>query len=440
MATPILDQERANLIRGRKSEKTTSLPAWPRKDKELHLVDLETTWVRFSVLNHRTKAEQLREIKQSRNPDLFSSDPLGSVAQTTQYNILRSQGGFGDLKSDLKERGQREPAIVTAEGVLINGNRRSAALRSLFVDDNYMAARYVQCLVLPEDATVEELVDLETELQIARDFKEDYSWVNEALLIEELYDRCNKNFQAVAIRMHREVSDIQSRYERLQQLNQLIELSNGAYLHVDFGEKETPFEELSKHIRNKRPDEAEGVRAVYFLGTLADVNYRDLRHLRRPDAAQLVRAELATDPGLRPLLQHADKLETAQVADPLDDLLGDRDTSVGIAPVLSLLAQKRRDEMIAIPDGPELQVDELFRTIKSAITTAALEAKTEQSDQEAVDEPANRVKKALREIQLATAALPKAQSYKEFDRAELATQVEALQSAMAALEAAIAEG
>jgi hypothetical protein len=401
---------------------------------------LEATWVRFSVLNHRTKAEQLREIKNSGNPDQFSSDPLGTLAQNAQYKILRSQSGFEDLKSDLKERGQHEPAIVTAEGVLINGNRRAAALRSLFADDNHMAARYVQCLVLPEDATTEELVDLETELQIARDFKEDYSWVNEALLIEELYDRCNKNFQAVATRMHREVSDIQSRYDRLQQLNQLIQLSNGAYLHVDFGEKETPFEELAKHVRNKRPDEADGVRAAYFLGTLADVNYRDLRHLRRADAAQLVRIELERDPGLRPLLEHADALDSAQSADPLDALLGDRDTSTGITSVLSLLAQKRRDETIKIPDGPELQVDGLFSTIKSAITTAAVEAKAEQTDQEAVDEPLTRIRKALREIQLATAALPKAQSYNEFDQAEVTTQVEALRVALTQLEAALVKG
>jgi len=417
-----------------------NLPAWPRGQKELHLVELETTWVRFSVLNHRTKAEQLREIKKSGNPDLFSSDPLGTLAQAAQYSILRSQKGFEDLKSDIKERGQREPAIVTAEGVLINGNRRSAALRSLYLDDNYLAARYVQCLVLPEDATTAELVDLETELQIARDFKEDYSWVNEALLIEELYDRCNKSFPAVATRMHRDVSDIQSRYERLQQLNQLIELSNGAYLHVDFGEKETPFEELAKHIRNKRPEEAEGVRTAYFLGTLTDVNYRDLRHLRRSDAAELVREELETDPILQKLLHHADSLASAYVDDPLDDLLGHRVGSAGITPVLSLLAQKRRDESIIIPGGPSLLVDELFSTIKNAITTAAREAKAEQSDQEAVDEPLNRVGKAFREIQLATTALPKARAFKDFDETAFAAQVQAVRSALRQLEETLAKG
>jgi valyl-tRNA synthetase len=108
--------------------------------------------------------------------------------------------------------------------------------------------------------------------------------------------------------------------------------------------------------------------------------------------------------------------------------------------LLSLLAQKRRDETIAIADGPELHVDELFGTIKSAITTAALEAKAEQTDQEAVDEPLNRIKKALRETQFATAALPRAKTYEEFDQAEVTAQVEALKAALTQLEAALAEG
>ena len=57
--------------------------------------------------------------------------------------------------------------------------------------------------MLPDDATPAELVDLETELQIARDFKQDYGWINEAFLIEELFERENKDFARVASRMHR---------------------------------------------------------------------------------------------------------------------------------------------------------------------------------------------------------------------------------------------
>src|SRR5699024_11000532 len=128
---------------------------------------------------------------------------LGELAQEEQYEILRNQEGFNDLKIDLAERKQREPAVVTSDGILINGNRRTAALRSLYLDDDNQSARYVKCLVLPEDATPAELLELETELQVARDFKEEYSWINEAFLIEELFDRLGKDFDKVANRMHR---------------------------------------------------------------------------------------------------------------------------------------------------------------------------------------------------------------------------------------------
>ena len=167
MQNPVLDQERVQYLRARQgasTEKRILLPAWPRKDKELLQVDLEVTWVRFSTLNHRTKSEQMRIVQQLKRPDLFTADPNGEEAQTQQYQILAEQEGFEDLKDDLKARGQQQPAVVTAEGVLINGNRRTAALRSLFRDDDHQPSRYVTCLVLPEDANHREMVDLETEL------------------------------------------------------------------------------------------------------------------------------------------------------------------------------------------------------------------------------------------------------------------------------------
>src|SRR5262249_6246086 len=162
---------RAQFLRARISDKKALLPAWSRSDKELPAVEVEVEWVRFSTLNHRTKAEQLRAIHKADRPDLFTADPLGKEAQDAQYKILCGQEGFDALKADLKERRQQEYAVVSAEGVLINGNRRAAALRSLYREDDHRDSRYMRCLLLPEDATPDELVDLEAELQIARDFK-----------------------------------------------------------------------------------------------------------------------------------------------------------------------------------------------------------------------------------------------------------------------------
>jgi hypothetical protein len=360
---------------------------------------------------------------------LFTEDPLGPIAQDAQYNILHSQEGFGDLKLDLSERGQQDPAIVTADGVLINGNRRCAALRSLYLEDNHPGARYAKCLVLPPDATAAELTDLETELQIARDFKQEYGWINEAFLIEELFERENKDFSRVAKRMHRTKADVQSLYEKLQQVHQLVDLSGGVRQHIDFNDNEAAFDELSKHIKNKQPAEAEAVRSVYFLGTLAGVPYRKLRLLRRPDSAALVQKELERDPSLRKLVAATDCIDaTAAEPDILDDVLGTGPEPGPITPVLTFLAAKKADETIALDRGQSVDVQGVLESIQSAIAAAADEAKEEQKDQVAVSAPMTRVNSAIDEFERALAALPKARTFPDFDGNAVADRVRHLRT------------
>ena len=419
MPNPVLDQERVEFLRARASTRMELLPAWPRPEKELRVVDVEVDWVRVSTLNHRTKAEQLRAVHEAKRSDLFTADPLGKDAQAAQYKILREQKGFEDLKNDLLERRQQEPAVITAEGVLINGNRRTAALRSLFHDDHVLDARYVRCLLLPEDATATELVDLEAELQIAKDFKEEYSWVNEAMLIEELYDREGRDFAHVARKMHREEKGVKELYEKLQQLHQLVALSKGAKLHIDFTENESAFDELAKHIKNKPKPEQDSVRSTYFLGTLAGVNYRTLRHLRRTDAADLVYKELSDNKTLKSFLETVAAAPSAgagAVGDPLDELLGDagKPTAAGhsgdLMGVLGFLATKNPEESIALTNGEKVLVHDLQSTIQSAVEAAAVEAEEDAKDSTVVNAPLARLEEAIAKIQRAVETLPKARA------------------------------
>lgn len=425
---PVLDQERVAFLKARTILGQAQVPAWPRATKDLDLVELEVDWVRFSTLNHRTRAEQRAETARTSNPGLFTTDPLGPTAQDAQYRILRAQESFDDLKQDLRARGQQDPAIVTADGVLINGNRRAAALRSLYLDDDQPAAHYVRCLVLPADATAAELIDLETELQIARDFKQEYGWVNEAFLIEELFERENKDFARVATRMHREVADVRSLYEKLQQVHQLVDLAGGVRQHIDFNDNESAFDELAKHIKNKQPAEAEAVRSVYFLGTVANVRYRKLRHLRRPDAAALVHKELVGDPSLNQLLQAAEaSAGSASEPDILDDALGTAAESGPLTPLLALIAGKRPDEAVALGDGGMAEVQDILDSIQSAINAAADEAEEDQRDQTAQLTPLTRADKAITELERALAALPRARAFSGFDEPGMAERVSRLQ-------------
>ncbi|MCT9931451.1 hypothetical protein N5079_14620 [Planotetraspora sp. A-T 1434] len=434
MSIPNLDPDRAAFLEAREKRSQVTVPAWPRSDKDLPQVEVDVTWVRFSTLNHRTKAEQLREIHRTGRDDLFRTDPLGPEAQQAQYDILRGQEGFDALKADLEERGQQEPAILTAEGVLINGNRRCAAMRSLYEDHN-LRFQYVKCLVLPQDATKPELLYLEAELQVARDFKEAYSWVNEAMLIEDLFNGAGRDWKQVAARMHRKVSEVRDLYDKLQQVHQLVQLSQGARLHVDFTENESAFDELARHIKNKPAQEAAAVKAVYFLGTLAGTEYRNLRHLRRADAAELVRREIEDDAALKPVLDIAEPSPSGDTEDDLlDDVLGGSGPESPLHNLLSFVATKRPGANVTLHSGDKVAVQDLLASLKSAITAAANEAAEEQRDQSAVTAPLVRANRAIAELKRVLSTLPKARAFNEWDQRSLLEKVDQMEKLLAKIK------
>ena len=435
MQNPVLDQERVQYLNARQatsSGRRMLLPAWPRPEKELPQVHLEVAWVRFSTLNHRTRSEQMRIALQEKRPDLFTADPTGEEAQGWQYRILADQEGFEDLKEDLKRRGQQQPAVVTAEGVLINGNRRAAALRSLFTDDDHQPSRYVSCLVLPADANMREIVDLETELQIAREFKEEYTWVNEALLIEEIFEREGKNWDKVASRMHMDVPSVRGRFEKLQQLHQLVALSQGTRHHADFVLNESAFTELAKHIKGKPAEEAASVRSAYFLGTLTGVNYRTLRHLRRPDASRRVRNELHNDLTLGSLL---DEDGRQQESDILDDVLGSPGSQQtgDLTSVLAYMARLGQKDEVEL-NGTTVATQDLRDSIRQAVDNAADEAHSEDQDQNAVVAPIRQLDLATKNVRRAADALPKARALKDWNEDEYAKQLERFKAMLGRLE------
>lgn len=434
---PVIDQERAGFLalRVQKSNKQL-LPQWVRPEKELPVVTLPIGWVRFSTLNHRTRAEQDREIRKSGNTALFTEDPLGDQAQAIQLKILSEQGGFEELKRDLQERGQQEPAVVTAEGILINGNRRAAALRRLWQDSHEENARYIRAFVLPADATKDELIDLETELQVSKDYREEYSWVNEALLIEEIFESSNKNWEKVAKRMRLERDQVQEQYEKLQQLHQLVALSNGKRFHADFVGNNSAFRELAIHVRGKSPQEAASVRSVYFLGTLAGTNYRDLRHLRRSDAVDFVREEFSNDLFLKSLLYSSDDTGKDTSYDLLDDVLGEGNSSStpDLNPVLSFLAAQRPEEVVTLPTGEQVSVEQLLTSVKSAVDAAAKEASENVKDAKAVVAPIKKLELAKENIDRARAALAKARSQNEWDESAFKDKIEEIKAAIHRIE------
>jgi hypothetical protein len=166
---------------------------------------------------------------------------------------------------------------------------------------------------------------------------------------------------------------------------------------------------------------------VYFLGTMANVRYRKLRHLRRPDAATIVRKELESDVSLNRLLILADQA-TSQTAsaDILDDVLGDDVLPGPLTPLLSLLATKTPEESISLENGDEVDVKDILGSLQSAITAAAEDAEEDERDQAAQTTPLVRADKAIAELTRALSSLPRARAFNNFDETAMSSRIEQL--------------
>ena len=123
--------------------------------------------------------------------DFFRLDGESDEAQSAQNEILKKlAGGSKDLFEEFKDEEQEEPIILSADGYVINGNRRLSTWRSLFEEDPAKYARFsnVQAVVLPI-CEEKDLDRLEAELQLKEDLKAEYSWISQALMMREKMKR-----------------------------------------------------------------------------------------------------------------------------------------------------------------------------------------------------------------------------------------------------------
>ncbi|HXA43297.1 MAG TPA: hypothetical protein VNV65_10360 [Candidatus Solibacter sp.] len=180
------------------------------------IIEVPIGFPRYNIENGRTHRAQTQYVDVHGLPDDFFTDPEEESVQRAQEQLLLGMIAEQGLDKDLKDKHQKSPLVLTHDGFVIDGNRRLAALRKDGHTEN------VKAVVLPEDAAKSELFETELELQMARETKAPYNWIDEALHIRHGVDdllvvnnRKEKDaFAAVARRMNLkavEVSDILAR-------------------------------------------------------------------------------------------------------------------------------------------------------------------------------------------------------------------------------------
>jgi len=147
---------------------------WRGKPLRRNIVRIDSEYLMFRIENSRTEIQQLAYIRKNSLPKDFFRDPESPAVQEAQQEILTDmvKGKGKDMLEDIRTYGQDDSCIITYDGYLVNGNRRTAGLM-------YLGERYIDCVVLDEDASPKDIYLLEQNLQIAQDFREDYHWINE---------------------------------------------------------------------------------------------------------------------------------------------------------------------------------------------------------------------------------------------------------------------
>ena len=164
------------------------------KYRALPVIEIRIEVPVYRMENVRTKNLQKEWLVQHPDlpKDLFSVDPSSIIAQENQHQILLQLSNKEGLSNAFKEGKlqQTEPIICADNGVVVNGNRRLCAWRSLYYSnkEKYKHFETIRAAVLP-DHDPEAIYDLEVALQIHSDMKAEYAWHAIAADCKEKADR-----------------------------------------------------------------------------------------------------------------------------------------------------------------------------------------------------------------------------------------------------------
>jgi len=281
----------------------------------------------YRMANIRTIVKQLTYLSNNQvADDFFKGGQEDVLAQRAQHDLLvdLSKANSADIYGLLaKQKEQTEPLLVTAFGVIVNGNRRLAAMRDLYTRDSQEFRRFehIEVAVLPADATEDDLAQIETDFQIAPDMRLDYGWVEQALGLKHQTDDLGWSLEKAAAHWQETESELKRKLSVLALADQYLAHMGESGKYERIATDELAFKVLQGR-QAARPDEApsrlEAERLVVFaeLANKSEVEGRIYDHARAIDK---VLDKVLTNPDVNLPANEPQRVDNA----PTDgDLLG----------------------------------------------------------------------------------------------------------------------
>jgi hypothetical protein len=407
------------------------------------------------VLNpgsHRIKAQ----LESHRGRAIVETDPFSEQAQAIMADLLAATEGFEDLKANLREYGQQEAGVVTRSGVLLNANTRAVALRQINPHG------HIRLAVLPPEPDPKDIARLELRLQMRRDFKQDYTFTNQLLFVEDLKKTFHYDDEDVAKAMNLAASadakELKKGAKQAQQLTRMLAMirdlqarSGGAIPLRNFDDKRQALIDTDDAYEASKGGDAAGaeqMREARYLALLS--GYGEYRKLRKIGDAAMVQDYIVPNLGgngdgpTSPIAEAVHQAIQAAPADPAPPGLADlgdvpAEAVTGqpdLRPLVTLIARSYGQESIrgAGADAPEISPEDLRQHVNLAIGDAVEDKVNEDRKDKNLTDPQAHLRDALDHTKRALEAYRKVATNPEFKAGHLLYNVRKLMDAAEAVK------
>ncbi|MBK8707164.1 MAG: hypothetical protein IPN30_01520 [Flavobacteriales bacterium] len=123
---------------------------WQISNREEPVYKIRTSFLRFRKDNGRIASDVDSHEKLEAPLEESSEEAQKKLGE---FLLNKSPDRITQLMDLLSHSGQKEPAIITCDGFLVNGNRRKLALEKLYEKTNDEKFRRMKVVILPRDAT-----------------------------------------------------------------------------------------------------------------------------------------------------------------------------------------------------------------------------------------------------------------------------------------------
>jgi hypothetical protein len=212
VAAKIREEKIAELVAA--STETEPFYEYQNRRQDLKIINLPLSFLLYRMANFRTRTAQQAYIRrEGKAEDFFSAGEENEVAQQRQHDLLLKfahegrEGSVTPIIKVLKTEKQRQPILITARGIVVNGNRRLTGMRDLYAEGGAPEFSHVRCQVLPATATNDEIVEVEVRLQMKQRTELEYEWINECIAVKELKESKKSDKELMAM-MNKKKADI----------------------------------------------------------------------------------------------------------------------------------------------------------------------------------------------------------------------------------------